>query len=349
MNNHNENFNGEDILDIKSPYIKNNTYSIEEVRERISKRASGLQEKMASNLLSINKDLEKGGSDTLFRQKITNVSKKIVGEEIRKFAEIAGKEISQEFENLEKRLERKNQNQISEKLNYFEQTMYDNLITQNQNLSEVESVLSEKINSNIQRIDSLLSDIENRLKDLEVFSLTEETKINKNIKNQIKDNIDKEEEYTIVITEKKNESGEGQKNKNTIEDMKEILNSSLTQQVQEEHKTKDPKIENYYFGENAREKEEEYITEKLKNVSDNFKKDGMFFKKNIFTSKIKDLNVEEFLNETGESKNINQEDKEKMTNILINLMDSLNIDPKEEENIENFLKRCYQKKYREEN
>jgi hypothetical protein len=347
MNNYNDNFNGEDILDIKSPYIKNNTYSIDEVRERISKRASGLQEKIGGHILSVNKELERGGSDTLLRQKITNVSKKIVGEEIKKFAEVAGKEISQEFENLEKRLEKKNHNQISERLNYFEQSMYDNLIAQNQNLVGLEKGLSEKINSDMKRLNSLLSDIENRLKDLEVFSLSGNKNIVKIEPEEEKEEEIKDEEYTIVITEKKEEPAPNIESKSILDNMKEILNSSLTQKVKDEHVAKDPKIEKYYSDEDSRGSEEKYINEKLKQVSDLFKKDGAFFKKNTFTSKIKDLNTEEFLNDSDEVKNIDKKDREKMTDILINLMDSLNIDPAEDENIEMFLKKCYQKEYRE--
>lgn len=52
-------------------------------------------------------------SDTMLSEKITAATKRIVGEEIRKFAEIAGKEIGKEFENLEAKLESK----ILEKFN----------------------------------------------------------------------------------------------------------------------------------------------------------------------------------------------------------------------------------------
>ena len=341
MNNYNDNFNGEDILDIKSPYIKNSTYSIDEVRDRISKRASDLQEKVGGHILSVNKELERGGSDTLLRQKITNVSKKVVGEEIKKFAEIAGKEISKEFENLEKRLEKKNKDQISERLNYFEQSMYDNLIAQNQNLVGLEKGLSEKIDSDIYKLNSLLSDIENRLKDLEVFSLSGNKNLPK-VEEEVKD-----EDYTIIVAESKDEAIPVNENISVLEDMKEILNSSLTQKVKDDHVAKDPRIEKYYYDESNRELEEVYINEKIKNISDSFKKEGLLFNKNTFKSKLKDLNTEEFLNDSEESKNVDESDKERMSSILINLMDSLNIDPEEDENIEMFLKKCYQKEYRE--
>ncbi|MEI6352985.1 MAG: hypothetical protein WCO35_03585 [Candidatus Nomurabacteria bacterium] len=327
MNNNIENFDRDELLDIKSPYIKNNIYGIDEVRERIAKRASGEHEYNVDNFLSVNKELEKGGSDTLLRQKITNVSKKIVGEEIKKFAEIAGREISNEFENLENRLGIK---------------LKENLDT--------------KINSEILKLNTLLADMESRIKDLEIYSFTKEKMIPE--KEEIVEEY-QNEDYVFVLNE--NKKTEIKKEEEIVNIIPEVIEEEIIpieikiqkekkitpnkeEESKEEIQIKEDSRRNKYKNLANREEEEKYINEQIKNISSQFEKEGAFFKKNTFTSKIKDLNVEEFLNEP-EDIDIDKKDKEKIYEILITLMDSLNIDPNENDDIENFLKKAFQKEY----
>lgn len=324
--NTNENFDKEELLDIKSPYIKNNLYGIDDVRERIAKRASGSQETEGVNILYVKNEFEKGGSDTLLRQKITNVSKKIVGEEIKKFAEVAGREISSEFTNLEKRLEK---------------NMYDHFVVQNENLIGTEKELSRKIDSEIIKLNSLIAEMENRIKDLEIYSFSNlaESEEKKEINHQ-------SNEYAFVLDKKENDS------KTILEEMREVLNSPTSLEtsikiIEEKKESAISDVEKYYSDTQDRNSEEKYINQKMKELCKSFEKSGTLFKKNNFTSKLKYLNTEEFLNDNEELKNIDKNDKEKLTNIIINLMDSLNIDPKEDEMIEIFFQRAYQKEYRE--
>lgn len=77
----------------------------------------------------------------------------------------------------------------------------------------------------------------------------------------------------------------------------------------------------------------------------------MLFKKNSYVSIIKDLNVEEFLNnkDSEDYRNIDANDKEKAERILTNLMDTLEIDPKENENVDEFLRRAFRVEFQNRN
>ena len=102
-------------------------------------------------------------------------------------------------------------------------------------------------------------------------------------------------------------------------------------------------VKTYYTSVALREEEDKYINERLKEISSLFEKTGLLFRKNSYVSKIRDLNVEEFLNnrDSSDYKNIDSNDKEKISKIITDFMDTLEIDPKEDEKIEEFLKRIH--------
>ena len=148
-----------EAIDIKKPYIKTGLKSIDEVRKKISDRAYKNE-----GIL----DLDKKQSDTLLNTKIINITKKIVGEEIKRFADIAGKEISREFENLENKFLKKIEDDINiysgNNLNYLEQNLYDHLSIYEENMNRLEISLTEKIESEIKRLYILLEEMETRIK-----------------------------------------------------------------------------------------------------------------------------------------------------------------------------------------
>jgi hypothetical protein len=93
------------------------------------------------------------------------------------------------------------------------------------------------------------------------------------------------------------------------------------------------------------EEAKKYINKKMKNVAGLFERDGVLFKKNVFLSNIKNKEVEDFLNFKEGYEDIEDKDKDLIENILIELMENLDIDPKNEEEIGDFLQRAYRKEY----
>ncbi len=307
----------ESKMDIQSPYIKSSSSGIDEVRKRIAKRA------MTNNLIKTEgeilsfKDTEtRPESDDLLKQKIFTIGKKIVGEEIKKFAEIAGREIGKEFNEIEERL--------------------------NENLKSNTLDLQNNIDKKIEKFNYNIRDLENRIRDLEILSI-----------GTMKKDSQKIEPETQIETEKK-EAEKPNILKNLIEEVKkeEIKNTLEEKKVDEKKERGTNKdIQKYYATVEAREEEEKYILNKIKELTSLFEKTGLLFRKNSYTSTLKDLKMEEFLNkkEDEEYKKIDKNDKEKISEILIDFMDTLNIDPADNEKIDEFLKRAYRIEFQEMN
>ncbi|MEN9338463.1 MAG: hypothetical protein RI945_188 [Candidatus Parcubacteria bacterium] len=297
----------EESFDIHSPYIKSSSNSIDEMRKKIAMIDS---EKVGDNFLSFKTDDEKWNtSDGLLRQKVLNISKKIVGEEIRKFAEVASREISKEFENLEKRIDQKlnnNENsslilEVSNRVGNVEKAFYQEMSNHSENVSSIRESLGRDIDKKIEILVKKLDDLERKIKELEINEFQ-----NLNRKTTASE----------------------------VESVEEIIVEEVEEEKEEE---KNPNLN----------KEEQllFINKKMKSLSNLFEKDGVLFKKNTFISKLKSLEAEEFLNFKEGFDDIEENDKEKIENILIDLMENQDIDPKEGESIESFLKRAYAKEY----
>lgn len=291
--------NEKDILDIHSPYIKSSVYGMDNLR---------------NNIIST-KGENKISSDSLLRQKITNVSKKIVGEEIKKFAEVAGKEISQEFESLEKRLEKNISANITRRIDFVEQNMYEYASLQSESINTINKEFSNKLETKMATLNEKIKEIENKLKKLDNFS------IESKIKNEEEGKTDMEYSLDISDTADNTNKSEESEAAIIITDVEKIYDESQNIQALE------------------------YANEKVRKISQMFEKRGALFKKNTFISSLKNLDTEHFLNNKEDYTDINQDDIEKVYNILIDLMDKLEIDPKESETIELFLKRAFVKEY----
>ena len=297
----------ENKMDIQSPYIKASGSSIEEVRKRIIKRASSNESiQNEDRVLSFKNKEDKPESDDVLKQKVFNISKRIVGEEIKKFAEIASREIGKEFSDIENRI--------------------------NQNVNENIVNLQNELDKKIERFNYNIKDLESRIRDLEILSIgtikKEENRVEKNI---------------LAESEKKNKEITNQ------DEIKNVFEEKEIDTKKEKGSKKD--VKRYYAAVEVREEEAKYVSEKVKEISNSFEKSGLLFRKNSYVSKFKELITEEFLNnkEEVEYRNIDSGDKEKMYKILTGLMDKLNIDPTEDEKIEDFLKRAYRVEFQEEN
>ncbi|MBP9765703.1 MAG: hypothetical protein KBD12_00520 [Candidatus Pacebacteria bacterium] len=285
----------ENKMDIQSPYIKNGTDSIDEVRKRISKRALHKDEhEHKGKVLSLKNESCKIESDDVLKQKISSVSKRVVGEEIKKFAEIASREIAKELEEIEARIEA--------------------------NLKSDINNLQNEIDKKIEKFNYNIKDLESRVRDLEILSIGISPK---------------------SFEEKKTKHVE---NSNNIKSDKDLIENDLEKKIINEKQEKgNNDVKTYYTSVALREEEDKYINERLKEISSLFEKTGLLFRKNSYVSKIRDLNVEEFLNnrDSSDYKNIDSNDKEKISKIITDFMDTLEIDPKEDEKIEEFLKRIH--------
>lgn len=317
-----------DSLDMSSPYIKSNVYGIDKIRK---------------NILSFNGEESREPSDSLLRQKISNISKKIVGEEIKKFAEIASKEITNEFETLEKRAVDSISINVNKRIDFVEQNLYDNLALQNENISILGIELEKDLNSKLEKINYVYEEMERRIKDLEILSNNPVTTV-KNDKSKNKTREETEDpEYTLNLSKMVNRE---KKEEPIIEIIKEVVDSTPTTiDSTKKHpveKTSEEELSNTSLD---YEEKVSYINEKLKVVLKMFEKNGFLFKKNTFMSSFKDLDVEHFLNKQEDYTDLPEEDKEKMSTILIDLMDTVNINPKETETIGDFLKRAFLKEY----
>ncbi|MDD3940317.1 MAG: hypothetical protein PHQ01_01930 [Candidatus Pacebacteria bacterium] len=324
-------------LDIKSPYVRKKEDDTEEARRRIAKRAMNYSVEKRNTLSLSEKSREE--SDNLLEQKIQKVSKRTVGEEIRKFAEVASTEISDEFERLEKSLDKK--------IEVLEESIHNNLILQNENFVISEENLEEKVNFKLFEINSALEQIENRIKDLEVFSLAESSRAEEDREEtEIKNLKEKEgeEDYSLNLSSRNEKSEEETKEK--IEKIEEEIKEEPKIEVkrQEEIK-KEKKEETENVSENDYDKKESYVKERMKKVIEQFEKNGFLFKKNIFLMFLEKLNAKDFLKEDKEIEGVDFKDKERMLDILNDLIDDSKSEPKKDETIKHFLKRVYRKEY----
>lgn len=322
-------------LDIKSPYVRKKEDDTEEARRRIAKRAMNYSVEKRNTLSLSEKSREE--SDNLLEQKIQKVSKRTVGEEIRKFAEVASTEISDEFERLEKSLDKK--------IEVLEESIHNNLLLQNENFVISEENLEEKVNFKLFEINSALEQIENRIKDLEVFSLAESSRTEKvREEREIKNLKEKEEEeegdYSLNLSFRSEKSEEEEKEK--IEKIKEEKKEELKTEVKKQEEIKEDSED---VCENDYDKKERYVKERMKKVIEQFEKNGFLFKKNIFLMFLEKLNAKDFLKEDKEIEGVDFKDKERMLDILNDLIDDSKSEPKKDETIRHFLKRVYRKEY----
>lgn len=322
-------------LDIKSPYVRKKEDDTEEARRRIAKRAMNYSVEKR-NMLSLS-EKSREESDNLLEQKIQKVSKRTVGEEIRKFAEVASTEISDEFERLEKSLDKK--------IEVLEESIHNNLLLQNENFVISEENLEEKVNFKLFEINSALEQIENRIKDLEVFSLAESSRTEKvREEREIKNLKEKEEEeegdYSLNLSFRSEKSEEEEKEK--IEKIKEEKKEELKTEVKKQEEIKEDSED---VCENDYDKKERYVKERMKKVIEQFEKNGFLFKKNIFLMFLEKLNAKDFLKEDKEIEGVDFKDKERMLDILNDLIDDSKSEPKKDETIRHFLKRVYRKEY----
>ena len=306
----------ENYMDIQSPYIKNDSNSIDEVRKRITKRATtGNLIETEGKVLSFKNKEDMPESDDVLKQKVSNISKRIVGEEIKRFAEIASREIGKEFDDIEKRL--------------------------NENLKSNILDLQNEIDKKIEKFNFNMKDLENRIRDLEILSIS-----------TIKKEIEKKEEQKEISLKIEN------KTPTILKDMRENIQrneikNTFSEKESDEKKEKgsNKDVKRYYASLEVREEESKYVVDKIKETVNLFEKSGLLFRKNSYTTTLKDLEMEDFLNNKDDAKykNIDSDDKEKISKLLTNLMDTLNIDPDEGEKIEEFFKRAYRVEFQEMN
>lgn len=320
-------------LDIKSPYVRKKEDDTEEARRRIAKRAMNYSVEKRNTLSLSEKSREE--SDNLLEQKIQKVSKRTVGEEIRKFAEVASTEISDEFERLEKSLDKK--------IEVLEESIHNNLLLQNENFVISEENLEEKVNFKLFEINSALEQIENRIKDLEVFSLAESSRAEEDREEtEIKNLKEKEgeEDYSLNLSSRSEKSEEETKEK--IEKIEEEIKEEPKIEVKRQEEIKE---DSENVCENDYDKKEIYVKERMKKVIEQFEKNGFLFKKNIFLMFLEKLNAKDFLKEDKEIEGVDFKDKERMLDILNDLIDDSKSEPKKDETIKHFLKRVYRKEY----
>lgn len=336
-----------DYLDVRSPYIKSNVYSSLHDRR---------------NTLSLNNNLnnEKETSDTFLERKIHSISKRVVGDEIRKFAEVASREISTEFNNLEKRLQ--------------DHTEHIKFALQN-NLKEEVNLLGHNIgkelDKKIEELNILINQTEDKLSNLENFS--------KNLSSKIK--------------EQKYEEGDFQDNYNSTPGFKINLNNNISEEkeilkpaeeerfinntiIENPHKLKINTYENSvtFYNENNQNKslytennisleplpenhliiqentstetvQEESplieinikkIEKDLNKIIAKFNKKGFLFAKNTFPN-IKDLFVVDIL-EDKVNNNVGKEDLNLIKDILNDLIQENNSQVEYGETVEEYLK-----------
>jgi hypothetical protein len=238
------------------------------------------------------------------RKKILSLSKRAVGEEIRKFAEVASREIGEEFERLEnrinKRLNESDNNsfisEVSKRIGNVEKAFYQEMANHNDNILSVREGLGKEIDRKISLLNEKLTEIENKLKNIKSLATEKDLNVLMMAENEIKEVAEIEED----------------KNEDFILDEEEA---------------------------------KKYINKKMKNVAGLFERDGVLFKKNVFLSNIKNKEVEDFLNFKEGYEDIEDKDKDLIEKILIELMENLDIDPKSEEEIGDFLQRAYRKEY----
>ena len=308
----------ENKMDIQSPYIKNSSNSIEEVRKRITKRATtGNLIETEGKVLSFKNKENMPESDDILKQKISGISRRIVGEEIKRFAEIASREIGKEFKDIEERL--------------------------NENLKSNVLDLQNNIDKKIEKFNYNMKDLESRIRDLEILSISSHKKEEAKIEDK------KELKEAVVKIETKIENKAPEILKEMKEEIKNTFENKDVNEKKEKGSNKD--IQRYYASAGVREEEGKYVIEKIKELALSFEKSGLLFRKNSYVSVLKDLEMEEFLNNKDgtEYKKIDSDDKEKIYKLLTDLMDNFNMDPDEDEKIEEFLKRVYRVEFQEMN
>lgn len=337
-----------DYLDIRSPYIKSNVYSLENTRK---------------NTISLTpNDLERDSSDNFLNKKITNISKRIVGDEIRKFAEVASREISQEFNNLENKIYKNAETVIENTFHDYFDSLKDEV--NNDIRNQVNSLgydLGKELDIKIRELNSLINQSEERLVSLENYTNILNQKIttlyskidtenNRRIDNDFNNNskiikepifkINRSEEF---ILNKAKESAEPIDN--------EAVEKKTILKLNNYPETSTLYIENQtthdLLPENNLETKAE-ITEiiqpeiKVKNLEDFIKlfdKKGFLFKKNSFLN-LKDLIVKEVINNrVSLSEDITLEDLNILKSNLEDILENKKVELNNTETVYNLLKR----------
>jgi hypothetical protein len=293
---------------------------------RIAKRAvAGNPIETEGRVLSLKNKEEAPESDDVLKQKVTGISKRIVGEEIKRFAEIASREIGKEFIDIEERL---NENLKSDVLN-----------------------LQNVIDKKIEKFNYNMKDLEGRIRDLEILSISyhkkEAEKVVEKIEDKKEATVIKEIKEAVIKIETKIENKAPEILKEMKEEIKNTFENKEVNEKKEKGSNRD--VQRYYASAGVREEESNYVIEKIKELATSFEKSGLLFRKNSYVSVLKDLDMEEFLNNKDgvEYKKIDSDDKEKISKILTDLMDTFNMDPDEGEKIEEFLKRAYRVEFQE--
>lgn len=360
-------------FEIHSPYVKNPSKHLEEVRSRFSnerlkiKKESDFNNKNTLSFKSVDLEDSKASSDSLLKRKVFAFSKKIVGEEIRKFAEVASKEISEVLFDLEKKVDDKLANnnnldavlEVKNRVDHVEKTLFEEVSTQNENILNINNALEKTIDEKLEFLNQKIEELSFKLEEIKNldFEVAEDYK---NIINETSDSdlskeafslnltksdeLEKEEEDREIIKEEEKEKGSeldlNNENKDNFESTLEILSIEGLPDLKKERESD----LSFTLNENNVDKNN-YVAKKMKNIVKSFEKEGIFFKKNTFISKIKDLSVQDFFNLKEGFTDIPETDKEKIENILVDLMEKVNIDPEEGETIEHFLEKCLALEY----
>ncbi len=311
-----------DYLDVRSPYIKSNIYS--SIYDR-------------KNNISLNQEnLDRNSSDDFLKQKIYSISKRVVGDEIRKFSEIASREISTEFNNLENRI-----------VSYTEKVKNELEKDIDKKVEFLGRAIGNELDNKIKDLNNLINQTENKLINLEKYSRKNLEKKEDIVSNIEKDDLDfkiKLDNNNIENNTKKIE--EEYTNKNRIDNSLpnkfhiDSFPSDMTA-YEEDVETHALKIEKentknllesadkLILLENKEEKlnkqdivEDKKIEQNLNKIISGFDKKGFLFSKNTFPS-IKDLFITEILDHKVSSSFVDKKDLELIENILIDLI-SLN-------------------------
>ena len=244
------NNNQKEELDQHSPYIKNNVHGISEFRKSFStdKIKSGFIQNQ--NLLDLKRELAEKTSDGFLEKRIRKVCKKIVGDEIQKFSQILSEEISKEFNELENRLQNEQQKIIQnteKEISYLEQDFNDKLAKQNSLIKKMEFTFEEKLNSLLSLIHTKIQELENKILELKnhQYFTDENQEILIVSKNDLEDeNFLKEEENNYEFSLQKDKNINKEININEEEEIKEIINKTLSEYEKEIESLYENKKEN---------------------------------------------------------------------------------------------------------
>ena len=330
-------------LDIESPYLRKNIYSTN---------------KREGHFVSLDRNLERSreSSDNLWERKITNISKRVVGEEIRRFSEIASHEISEEFNNLESRIQANTIEQtqsliettfkkiesnlhkdIYDKVDYLKESLETNLNSTFQDiLSELNKKLEDfeylslKINEKISILEEdfknpIITSCPEEVSEEPIFKIktskpTSLTKINDQVESVIILGEDINEAPAVILTGARHELNN---NLDGLENFGKIIKKEVAPKVEIP-----PKDYTSYSSQKD-----------LSKIIALFDKKGFLFNKNNFTTHFKNLKVNDFLQKNNYT-SIDKKDEEKMLAILEERISKNNVIPNSTESILDFLTRC---------